>query len=430
MWLSLGIISMSLTLFAFVITLVFDAVLFENVDELLNQELIQYQLMLGMSESAALPLDYFISLDDENILIEEYLVPEILLDNGYVGANFVEAATFPNPKIMTYIYYNDVLIYSTNAGYFKQMEPHLSKETTNGMINFKQNGFSFRGQTLKKDDVIIQTIMNIDSEMGAKYSLYQVIGISFLVLIMINVYFVQKLIAVVFKPVEKSYQLQTQFIQDVSHEMRTPLTILKGQAELLMKRDTSPEHQDVLLANMITEISDMQKLQRDLLVLSKVDVDNSLEITEVDLFKLINELEEMYGLLAEFEDKQFRVELNVKNAIIMSDASKVKQCLSILLDNAFKYTAPQDEIVLILEEQKRSFNLKVQDNGLGIGEKEIPHIFNRFYRSAQEQIQNIEGNGIGLSILKAFCEQLNYKVNVSSKLGIGTTFEIKIPKKD
>lgn len=433
MWMSLGIIFISLSLFAFVITFVFQAVLFENVDELLNQEMNQYKIMLGLQDDNLLS-----ETKSEDIILNEQTnyasVFEITSQNiydfsGIVGTT-VDASVFPNPKVITYIYYKDLLIYKTNDNYFTQSKPNLTKENNHNFINFKQEGFNFRGKTFNKEGIVIQTMMNVDSEMGSIYTLYQVIAISFIVLITVNIYLVQKLITIVFKPVEKSYELQTQFIQDVSHEMRTPLTIIKGQVERLMKQPmTTVSDHESLLANMVTEVSGMQKLQRDLLVLSKVDVDNNTDISTVNLSELVKELGEMYSLVAEFENKQFYIHKNVDNLWISTDASKLKQCLSILLDNAFKYTTEGSQIDLIINVQAKYISLKVKDNGLGISRNELNRIFDRFYRSTNEQIQNIEGSGIGLSILKAFCDLLNYKVDVESEMGVGTTFEIKIPKK-
>ncbi|MGL4337986.1 MAG: sensor histidine kinase [Turicibacter sp.] len=437
MWMSLGIISLSLVIFSVVVTMVFQAVVFEEVDDLMGAELSRIKILFGIQDyslykssetqlnsTLSVEPSYYQNLQGITIIGDIGTYPQ-------AGDSIITAEVVENPRVMSFVYYGDTLVYQSNSLYFSQDENLiLSIDSTNGMVNFKSNGFNFRGQTQKVENFSFQTIVNVDSEMSSIQSLYRVIIVSFICLIFINIWLVQKLIRIVLKPIEKSYQSQTQFIQDVSHEIRTPLTVMKGQVErLLQKSETQVSDHFQTLAEMMTEITGIERMQRDLLILSKVDVDKGIDISSVMVSKLVEDLKELYDLISEYESKSFIIH-NLKSELwITTDETKLKHCLRILLDNAFKYTMENDLIEIVIEEQPKDIVFKIIDTGIGIDEEEQSRIFDRFYRSHNEKIQNIEGSGIGLAILKAYCDLLHYKIEVSSTIGEGTTFALIIPKK-
>ena len=129
------------------------------------------------------------------------------------------------------------------------------------------------------------------------------------------------------------------------------------------------------------------------------------------------------------QDKEFIVKGELKNKIIVTDKNKLKQLILIFLENAFKYTNANDNVEIILGEKEGFTSISVKDTGIGIKKEDLPHIFDRFFRSELVRNQDIDGSGIGLSIAKMLSVNLKYDVNVDSKLGEYTIFEIKIPKK-
>ena len=128
------------------------------------------------------------------------------------------------------------------------------------------------------------------------------------------------------------------------------------------------------------------------------------------------------------EEKRFHIRFELENKIIVTDKNKLRQLVLIFVDNAFKYTNEYDGIFINLKEEDNNIKLSIKDTGIGIKEDEIKYVFDRFFRGDDVRSQDIDGSGIGLSIAKMLSINLKYEINVDSKVGEYTVFEIKIPK--
>ncbi|NDL67113.1 sensor histidine kinase [Anaerotalea alkaliphila] len=228
---------------------------------------------------------------------------------------------------------------------------------------------------------------------------------------------------------DKEYEKQKQFVSDVSHELRTPIAILHGYVSMLGRWGKQDE--EVLeesIDAMLEETRNMQALVENLLTLVRSD-SQTLEFhkTEFDLQELLGEVV-----------KESRM-LDVKNQTILHvprgpvpvhmDEAMIKQTLRVFLDNAAKYTQEGGTIQVGIdgEEGAGACTLWIRDNGVGIPERDLSRLFDRFYRSDESRTRQTGGHGLGLAIAKAIVEGHQGSIRVESKLGEGSVFYLDLP---
>lgn len=334
------------------------------------------------------------------------------------------------PNLIVVVYKNETFqLISKNAYFSEDSLPILPAESSEYMVNFEQNGYSFRGITINQGDYKVQVFSNIDPEVNSINRLRTSIIGSLIILIIIALILSAYLASKVIKPVREAYEKQVYFVQDASHEMRTPLAVIKGKLELLAhswgdKIDDHFEH----ISKMMSEIRGLEKLNSDLLLLSKEDLDLAVNITNFSLDDFVNDISEFYMDLAEIKEKTFTVTKPKDEINVEWDYTKLKRSIIILIENAFKYTNEHGEINLIVEDLGKFVQIKVKDNGIGIKEEDQKRIFDRFYRSELVRGQNISGTGIGLSLLKSISKNFGIKLKVNSEYGVGSEFILTIPK--
>ncbi len=226
--------------------------------------------------------------------------------------------------------------------------------------------------------------------------------------------------------IEASYQQQNQFVSDASHELRTPISVLQGYANLLDR--WGKEDKDVLDESILAikgESENMKSLVERLLFLARTDKNlQRLEREEFSMDELVSEVLRDANIID--SQHQFEVLTN-EDTIYYGDRKLIKQLLRILLDNSIKFT-PQGGIISI--NNKRTKNLiilEIADTGPGIAQEDLPHIFERFYRADKSRSKNQGGQGLGLSIAKWIVDSHHGKIEVKSKLGRGTKFIIYLP---
>lgn len=209
------------------------------------------------------------------------------------------------PNLIVVVYKNENFqLISKNAYFSEDSLPILPAESSEDMVTFEQNGYNFRGITINQGDYKIQVFSNIDPEVNSINRLRTSIIGSLIILIIIALILSAYLAAKVIKPVREAYEKQVYFVQDASHEMRTPLAVIKGKLELLAhswgdKIDDHFEH----ISKMMSEIRGLEKLNSDLLLLSKEDLDLAVNITNFSLDDFVNDISEFYIDLAEIKEK-------------------------------------------------------------------------------------------------------------------------------
>ena len=225
---------------------------------------------------------------------------------------------------------------------------------------------------------------------------------------------------------------QRRFVADASHELRAPLTAIQGNLELLRRYPAMPTNdRREALDDTEREAKRLGRLVSDLLALARFEAGQSSKREGVALEDL---LEEIATELAP-QAKSHTLELgNVDQGTLMpsrvqGDREYLKQLVGILLDNALKYTPVGGRITLELHRDPAGVRLEVRDNGIGISETDLPHVFERFYRADQARVRGVDpgGTGLGLSIAQWIAEQHGGQIALESQLGVGTVARVTLP---
>lgn len=222
------------------------------------------------------------------------------------------------------------------------------------------------------------------------------------------------------QPIEEAFERQARFISDASHELRTPLTALQITNEVaLRKKQLDTTKTRAILEKNINEVDKMRQLIDNMLQLAKMET--SVSKTTVKIDKLVSEIVETYQPSADARQVKITTQIPAQN--ITTHEAVVAQILKILLDNAIKYSKENGEVIIAYKDGK----ISVRDSGVGIASSELPHIFDRFYRSNQARTRSDQNSyGLGLAIAKNLCQQYAFKLSVTSKLGKGTTFWLNL----
>lgn len=225
-------------------------------------------------------------------------------------------------------------------------------------------------------------------------------------------------------------RLKSRFFANISHEMRTPLTLLLSPLETLLHRYGNTLNDNVREQLLLMQTSGLRllKLINDLLELIRLEA-GRLEIKSEPLY--VDEF--VHGLASAIrqmaENKRIRLETHVaiESKAILTDRDKLEKIVLNLLFNALKFTPPDGQIRLRAEKQGDDFVLVVSDTGIGIAEKNLPFVFDRFWQADTSSKRKFQGVGIGLALVKELSEMMRGKVTVQSQEGKGTTFTVRLP---
>ncbi|HSE98157.1 MAG TPA: ATP-binding protein [Blastocatellia bacterium] len=228
---------------------------------------------------------------------------------------------------------------------------------------------------------------------------------------------------------EQAFQRERRFTADASHELKTPLAILRGDIEVALRRDRTPEEYRRVLASSLEEIARLTKLTDDLLTLARSDAGEVLlEMEPVRIDRLAREVCESLAPLAASAGITLDYRLPDSPALIEADASRIRQLVVNLLDNAIKYTPSGGNVRLDLKTEGEAAVLEVADTGRGILDEALPRIFDRFYRQSDPSDLRAGGFGLGLAISKWIVEAHHGVVEVESKPGLGSRFIVRLPQ--
>jgi len=229
---------------------------------------------------------------------------------------------------------------------------------------------------------------------------------------------------------KKTDELRKDLIANVSHDLRTPLTIIKAYAEMI--RDISGENKekrDEHAKVIIDETDRLSNLVNDLLDLSKLESGNiEIKLEQFNFTELITTILKRFKILEEQEEYKFICDELEKEINVYADASKIEQVLYNLLNNAVKHTGEDRKITIKLEESEEKIKVSIIDTGKGIATEELEKVWDRYYRSSKDRTRKNEGTGIGLSIVKNILELHEVDFGINSTVGIGTEFWFKLRK--
>lgn len=226
-----------------------------------------------------------------------------------------------------------------------------------------------------------------------------------------------------------SYRQQARFVSDASHELRTPISVIQGYANMLDRWGKSDESVlDESITAIKCESENMKNLVEQLLFLARgINGKTQLTIKEFSLSNMINEVVEESKMI---DDKHVYSYINLEEVNVYGDMGFLKQTARILVENAAKYTETGENIELkVGRNSKGEPYFSVQDNGIGMDTEDIPHIFERFFRADTARVRKNGGTGLGLSIAKWIIDNHNGYFSVLSRKGIGTRITVYLPKK-
>jgi len=232
------------------------------------------------------------------------------------------------------------------------------------------------------------------------------------------------------KELNKTDELRRDLMANVSHDLKTPLTMIKAYAELSKDlHKNKPDKQEEDMNTIIKETDRLTTLVDDILTLSKIEsYVEDLNIEEFDLITLIENIISQYKVLQETEKYTFKFIHNRKKLLIKADKKKLEQVIYNLINNAINYTG-DNNLVMIKVTKDKDILVEIIDTGKGIKEEDIPYIWDKYYKNKKKHKRNLVGTGLGLNIVKKILEEHKYEYGVKSTLNKGTTFYFIIKQK-
>ena len=229
------------------------------------------------------------------------------------------------------------------------------------------------------------------------------------------------------KEMAKTDELRRDLMANVSHDLKTPLTMIKAYAEMIKDisykdRKKMNEHLDII----VDETDRLTVLVNDILDLSKMQSNaDTLKLEKFNLAEEIKSIINRYQIIKETEKYTFNVEMP-EEIWIKADKKKINQVIYNLINNAINYTGDDKLVTIRVTKQKRSYLVEIIDTGKGIKEEEIPYIWDKYYKSDKKHQRNVVSTGLGLSIVKQILELHDFEYGVKSVLKKGSTFYFKI----
>lgn len=227
----------------------------------------------------------------------------------------------------------------------------------------------------------------------------------------------------------KTDELRRDLMANVSHDLKTPLTMIKAYAEMVKDISYKDDRKREEHLNIIIDETDrLTILVNDILEMSREEANaDYLKIEEYDLVQEINDIIKRYSIIKETENYNIVCQM-LKMAMVHADKSKINQVVYNLINNAINYTGDDKTVTIRLTEEEKDYLVEIIDTGKGISTKEIKYIWDRYYKQEKNHKRNVVGSGVGLSIVKTILIRHNFEYGVTSKKNKGTTFYFKISK--
>ncbi|MCQ9212482.1 MULTISPECIES: cell wall metabolism sensor histidine kinase WalK [unclassified Streptococcus] len=277
-------------------------------------------------------------------------------------------------------------------------------------------------------DIKYATILFNTSQIKSSIASYE----STVMFVMIGFWFISIIASIYLsnvsmRPILASFQKQKEFVENASHELRTPLTVLQNRLESLFRHpEATIMDSSENIASSLAEVRNMRLLTTNLLNLARRDDGLKPEIVDVQP-TFFDETLANYRIIAEENGKILEVNNQVKE-VLHTDKTLLKQLITILVDNAMKYSEDDGHIWIDILVKDRFLIIKVADNGLGISLENKKKIFDRFYRVDKARTRQKGGFGLGLSLAKQIIETLNGSIIVQDNHPKGSLFEVRLPK--
>ena len=227
--------------------------------------------------------------------------------------------------------------------------------------------------------------------------------------------------------IEKTIEREKSFTSYASHEFRTPLAVLKGTLEVLIRKPRQQEEYEEKVNYCIKEVDRLNHLVDELLILTRYEnLKQSLKWENTDIKMIVDE--SLKYLERNMQQKNMRILTNISSTDIpfRTDIYLLSTIIHNILSNAIKYSHRDSEIDINVQAEDNTILLEIADKGIGISEEDLEKVFDKFYRSTDHA--DIKGFGLGLPIVKRYFSLLNIKIQINSKEGVGTTVKLQIPQ--
>ncbi|MDC4205358.1 MAG: ATP-binding protein [Candidatus Manganitrophus sp.] len=233
---------------------------------------------------------------------------------------------------------------------------------------------------------------------------------------------------------EEAFRQQKRFLSDASHEIRTPVSVMKSYCEIPLRKARSAAEYKRALEVIFEQIKKMEILIENLLTLSRLEQKRlSTHLERIALDDLVENTVSLLAPLA--ERKGIPIRIVPRPSVVQGDKIQLMEVFMNIIDNAIKYNRPGGGIEITFKEEEKEIIVEVADDGIGISNEALPHIFERFYRADPSRAKEADtapgktqGAGLGLSIVKEIVENHQGRIAVQSEPGVGSTFSIHLPK--
>ncbi|MEJ5245078.1 MAG: HAMP domain-containing sensor histidine kinase [Bacteroidota bacterium] len=226
---------------------------------------------------------------------------------------------------------------------------------------------------------------------------------------------------------QKKHNQILNFAYDASHELKTPLTILRGELELSLNSAQTVEDYQEVVASALDEVIRLSNVVSTVLEIARSENSNhSLNYSRINLSDMVNDICEDMEIVA--EEKNIKIYKNIQSEVFIDgDKNKIQQVVINLIDNSIKYTPNGGEIRISLHYSQNSATLVIEDNGIGISKEQIPFIFQKFYRTPNAKKVGVQGTGLGLSLVKSIIDLHKGNITVESQENKGTKMIVSFP---
>jgi heavy metal sensor kinase len=228
---------------------------------------------------------------------------------------------------------------------------------------------------------------------------------------------------------EQSFAEMQRFTADAAHELRTPLAVIRNEAEVALRVPRSPEAYCQVLENLLEEVNRLSQVAEQLLFLSRQDAGlHPCPQEDLAAEDLLRDVVGNMQLVAQEKGINLILQGNVP-CRIRSNARQLRRVLYNLLDNALKYTNPPGQVTVLASNDAHHWQVTITDNGIGIPPEHLPHVFERFYRVDSARAGDGSGAGLGLAICRSIIRGLRGRIELDSQVGMGTTVRLVIPRR-
>ena len=298
-------------------------------------------------------------------------------------------------------------------------------EKKSDKINIEGSSFGYLKDTGTKGSriVLVNREVQINFLNGLLKTFLMIGSLSLILLLVVSIILTNKIL----EPVIESFERQKQFIADASHELKTPLAIIKTNSSVIRGNKDEIVSSQMKWINYVEDQTErMAELIDEMLSLAKLDTDKELlDFSKFNVSNLLNNI--ILTFEAVIFENNIEFESNIKEEIyIKGDKDKIKKAINVLLDNAIKYTNKNGKISVLLTEEKGKLKIKVKNTGEGIKKEDLDKVFERFYRVDDSRTRETGGYGLGLAIAKSIVESHNGKIYADSIVAKETTFTIEL----